>query len=267
MSGLAGIIFGRADRTSDAYAAILRSFETLMMASAVRGEDASGLAVLQGCGRHTLLKRPVSVYRLMTESAYAESVRRILRRVDASTTLLMGHARDADGASPEVSLNNEPIRACQVLGAHDGVVVEPQDLSDLWDVRRHSEGDGEVLYRLADSCFEDGSLNVERFVAGLNDVESLFSAVVASKTEPSRVILIKAGWPIEVSLHPDLGVVAYASDRSFLDRAASERAGWKPLPIPDRHRAVFAVRTLSQPEMIPLRARWGTAADDAAVEA
>ncbi len=251
MSGLAGVIFGKRERPAEEYERLAATFQRILAMCDTRGTDASGVATVCRCGRHSLFKRNVRATHLLSHPHFQRVVRPILRNVGPRTTAILGHARRGTDPSPDADRNNEPIRACHVIGTHDGRITNADELFIRWGLPRFSEADGEILFRIADENVEDGAFQLDRLRPLLQSVRGSLTAVLTSRVAAGEVLVIKGNRPIDVVYHSERAAVLYASERRFLDEAVAEESGWQAIEIPPMHIARFRVRDIGSPEIEP----------------
>lgn len=71
--------------------------------------------------------------------------------VPASSTQVLLHTRDHTKGHPEVDANNHPIRHGSVVGVHNGVIANDDELFERFGMSRHEDGmtvDSEVIFAL-----------------------------------------------------------------------------------------------------------------------
>lgn len=94
---------------------------------------------------HRLYKRPVTAERFVTDNAFPE----LLSGMDNRVTLLLGHTCRHTCGDERVNHNNHPIRAGEVIGAHNGTIYNADYLFRRFKLRRFAGVDSEILFRLA----------------------------------------------------------------------------------------------------------------------
>jgi glucosamine 6-phosphate synthetase-like amidotransferase/phosphosugar isomerase protein len=235
MCGLAGVIFGKKRRSAEERDHLAWLFSRLLLLSEERGPHATGAAWLDADGGHRLFKRPVTAERFVTDKAFSE----LLASMDNRATLLLGHTRWRTRGDEQVNSNNHPIRAGEVIGTHNGTIYNADYLFRRWKMRRFAEVDSEILFRLAANAARDGAMDIERFKARLRRCRGQITAVIACRTDPETVIVLKGNRPLELRWHPRRKAVLYASDPAYLDAVLAEEKGWRELPVPPMSLVVF----------------------------
>jgi glucosamine--fructose-6-phosphate aminotransferase (isomerizing) len=137
MCGLAGYSLdskSRVDRTVAARA--------LLAGIAERGADAVGYAYRVGEGRITVHKQ-------------RSGATALLDRVDVpeGATKLLVHVRDYTKGHPSVEYNNHPIRHGSVVGIHNGIIKNDDELFARHEIERAAPNmtvDSEIIFALAE---------------------------------------------------------------------------------------------------------------------
>lgn len=154
----------------------------------------------------------------------------MISEVGDDTTWLAGHTRWPTRGDVNVLANAHPIRAGAIVGTHNGTILNADDLFKRFDLPRFAEVDSEVIFRMADATLRDGRIDLVAFKKHLALCRGLMSAVLASKLDPKRVIIIKGNKPLELRYHPEYRAIVYASDRAYLDVALPPETGWEEIP-------------------------------------
>jgi glucosamine--fructose-6-phosphate aminotransferase (isomerizing) len=114
----------------------------LLTGIAERGADAAGYAYRSSDGRIAVHKQ---------RSGATALLERIRVPEDASQLLL--HVRDHTKGHPSLAANNHPIRHGSVVGVHNGVIENDDDLFDRYRIQRAEPGmtvDSEIIFALAE---------------------------------------------------------------------------------------------------------------------
>jgi glutamine---fructose-6-phosphate transaminase (isomerizing) len=114
----------------------------LLAGIAERGADAAGFAHRAGSG-------PVSVHKQRTGASG------LLEAIDLpqEATQLLVHVRDYTKGHPSLAANNHPIRHGAVVGVHNGIIVNDDELFARKEIERATPGmtvDSEIIFALAE---------------------------------------------------------------------------------------------------------------------
>ena len=134
MCGIAGYSFDNASRVDRRLAA-----QALLAGIAERGADAVGYAYRAD--------GPVIVHKQQTgASALLETV-----DIPSDARQALVHVRDYTKGHPTIPANNHPIRHGGVVGIHNGIIANDDDLFERHGIARHEPGmtvDSEVIFVL-----------------------------------------------------------------------------------------------------------------------
>jgi len=206
-----------------------------------RGPHATGVAWFnRDCG-HRLFKRSVPAGQFVTDKAFQE----VLAGLNNRATLLLGHTHWRTRGDERVNSNNHPIRAGEVIGTHNGTIYNADYLFRRWKLRRFAEVDSETLFRLATNAARYGAMDIERFKARLRRCRGQITAVIACRTDPGTIFILKGNRPLELRWHPRRKAFLYASDPAYLDAVLAEEQGWRELPVPPMSLVVFRRENLA----------------------
>lgn len=220
MCGQLGIIFGTKRRRQKEIDHLTDLFTDLLLLSEKRGPHATGIAWLNRDGEHGLYKQPV----LAQEFAEDRKFRRVISGVSNKTTILMGHTRWQTRGDARNNLNNHPIKTKFTVGTHNGTITNADRLFRRYKLPRVAEVDSEVIFRIADSVLCQSSIDADRLAEKLSLCRGQMSAVIASKTDPETIIVIKGNKPLEFRYHKKCRALMYASEGEFLDTVLSDPA-------------------------------------------
>src|SRR5918911_4934206 len=137
MCGIAGYSLAESsalDRT--------RAAQALLAGIAERGADAVGYAHRAAGEAITVLKQRSGASALLHEIA-----------IPGKATQVLVHVRDYTKGHPSLAANNHPVRHGTVVGVHNGIVVNDDELFDRRAIARHEPEmtvDSEIIFALAE---------------------------------------------------------------------------------------------------------------------
>jgi glucosamine--fructose-6-phosphate aminotransferase (isomerizing) len=135
--GIAGYSLGLDSRVERTVAA-----RALLAGIAERGADAVGYAFRQPASAITIHKQRSGATALLDRI-----------RVPEEATQLLVHVRDYTKGHPSLSANNHPIRHGAVVGIHNGIIENDDQLFDEHGIARAEPGmtvDSEIIFALAE---------------------------------------------------------------------------------------------------------------------
>jgi amidophosphoribosyltransferase len=228
MCGLAGLILGERQRTAAELKHLTSLFTRLLVISRQRGPHATGVAWLNHDGQHRLFKRPMPAEEFVEHKSYPL----VLAGVDSRTTVLLGHTRWRTRGDEHINRNNHPIRAGHVIGTHNGTIYNADDLFRRYRLSRFADVDSEVLFRMAaKNITRDGNIDIAQFMTRLRQCRGPIAAVLASRSDPRTVLMLRGNNPLKLRWNPRACVILYASDTSYLNAVLARERGWRELPL------------------------------------
>lgn len=249
MCGLLGSVYSPTEREPDEQSYLKWIFTYLLILSEKRGPYATGISWLKSDGSHSIFKRPIGASEFVKERLFMD----VLSQVDDDTTWLAGHTRWPTRGSHLDNDNNHPILVGnRLLGCHNGTVTNADALFKRLDLPRFAEVDSEIIFRMAHDTMCDGRIDVVALKERLALCRGQMSAVLASKLDPRRVIVIKGNMPLKLRYHSKYKVMIYASDGRYLDVAAPRDLGWKHIQTRPMSIMTFCCDDLPSFESLPL---------------
>src|SRR5919108_5676991 len=116
--------------------------QALLAGIAERGADAAGYA-------YRVPERPVVVHKQRSgASALLDRV-----EIDPAATEVLLHVRDYTKGHPTVEANNHPIRHGNVVGIHNGIIFNDDELMEIYGFERAEPAmtvDSEAIFALAE---------------------------------------------------------------------------------------------------------------------
>ncbi|MDQ3336733.1 MAG: hypothetical protein M4D80_16320 [Myxococcota bacterium] len=211
MCGIFGVITVRGEQRAKAEELLGALFKL----SESRGKEASGLAGIAG-DTIRVLKSPVSSKQLMRTREYADYVNEVIRRAPRVATI--GHSRLVTNGSQVEHANNQPVAVDNVVGVHNGIIVNEAALYRAHpELRREGEVDTEVLFGLI-RRHTNGSVT-----GGLRkafaDVEGVANIAMFA-AELDQLALATNNGSLYYAKHGD--VFAFASEQYILETALAQ---------------------------------------------
>jgi glucosamine 6-phosphate synthetase-like amidotransferase/phosphosugar isomerase protein len=202
MCGIAGYSLSASSSVDRTLAA-----QALLAGIAERGADAVGYA-------HRTPGRPIEVLKQRSgASALLEEI-----EIPASATQVLLHVRDYTKGHPRIEANNHPIRHGAVVGVHNGIIVNDEELLDRHGIRRaHPQMtvDSEAIFALAAHSQNDPR--------ALEELAGSMATAWLDEREPGTVFAARGvGRPLWLGRGRD--EVFFASTRTALE-IASEYTG------------------------------------------
>jgi glucosamine 6-phosphate synthetase-like amidotransferase/phosphosugar isomerase protein len=142
-------VCGVAGYSVDARSGLSRTLaaQALLAGIAERGSDAVGYAVRERDGSLSVRKRRAGASALLEELSLSD---------DAADVLL--HVRDYTKGHPRITTNNHPVRHGTVVGVHNGIILNDEELLERHAIERaHPQMtvDSEAIFALAELGHSD----------------------------------------------------------------------------------------------------------------
>src|SRR5688572_24419463 len=173
--------------------------QALLAGIAERGADAVGYASRGPEGEVSVTKLRGGASALLDEIAVPPDARHVLI-----------HVRDFTKGHPEIAANNHPIRHGAVVGIHNGIVANDDELLEKYGIERAEPDmtvDSEVIFALMELHRNDPR--------GLAELRGAMATAWLDEREPTRLFLARGvARPLWLGLLP--GAVLFASTRRAL---------------------------------------------------
>ncbi len=176
MCGIAGYSLSSRSRVQRTFAA-----QALLAAIAERGADAVGYA-------HRATDAPIEVHKQRSgASALLDQI-----RIPRDATEVLVHVRDYTKGHPRVAANNHPIRHGPVVGVHNGIIFNDDELLDGHSCARVEPGmtvDSEAIFAVA--------AHSRASAEALAGLRGSMATAWLDEREPRRIFLARgAGRPL-----------------------------------------------------------------------
>lgn len=215
MCGIASIFLYPEERSPQIWAGIRENFTANLLFNEKRGEEATGLAVVNNDGSIVLYKEPLPAHKFIETETYQN----ILNSLNSDTVLILGHTRLPTQGSTTDNRNNHPIQAGSVYGVHNGHITNDATLFTHWGLTREAEVDSEIIFRLLADC--DGT-NLEEMELlsliqdRLRSLEGKFTFLAIDSRFPQRLLVVKYNNPMSLHFSAEWNSLIFSSSYIFL---------------------------------------------------
>ncbi len=219
MCGIFGVIAGEG---SGVTAPIFSSaVNKLFILSESRGKESAGLALVNG-GPIQVYKQPVAASELIRSRPYRRLLSEAFGNGDASAAgrpvTLIGHSRLVTNGAQEKHFNNQPVIAADMVGIHNGIIVNDRE---LWaahpDMQRSCEVDTEVLLSLIRRHHRAGMDLQGAVRKAFASIEGCASVAILFR-EFNVLLLATNNGALYYCSNPSSGVCVFASEEYILRR-------------------------------------------------
>jgi glucosamine 6-phosphate synthetase-like amidotransferase/phosphosugar isomerase protein len=217
MCGLAGVLLAPVERSAEDWKEILEIATANLTFNEKRGREASGVAVIQRDGQHTLFKQPVVASDLVNMPGYQATI----AAIDDNTVCILGHTRAPTKGSRWNNANNHPIHSEHIIGIHNGHIKNDDSLFDRLGLPRAGEVDSEIIFRLLNTVDPMG-VNGQYPTLLRKKVlllEGTFSTLSIDLRNPTGLLALKHLRPLCVHYEPRWEALFFSSRYIFLRKA------------------------------------------------
>lgn len=226
MCGIFGVIIGPESRAQAND--LTQLVDKLFLLSESRGKEASGCAV-QIKKSIYILKRPISASVLIKSEEYLELQNKLCEnQKEKSTTcetspiIILGHTRLVTNGSQEQYSNNQPIIKNGIIGIHNGIVVNNEQLweNQPW-LERELQVDTEVLLAMISwqiknhGSIQRAAVNTFGLIRGMASIALLFD-------HGDELLLATNNGSLYLCQSMDQKAVIFASEKHILVQLASK---------------------------------------------
>lgn len=226
MCGILGMGFlQKGDITQDSEG-IRRVLRRMLIMSSRRGRDATGVALVS-FKKATIIKHHVQARRFVETDLYKNTIDKFLdlsisREDSRSPIMILGHNRHQTKGTYMNKHNNHPILAREIIGVHNGVIGNDDDLFEEYKrepkFKRKARVDSEIIFRLLDhhiNTKEVGTIGAIKKAS--SELRGSYACATVNMRKPWALWLFKAYGPIEVIHYPKSGIIFFASERMFIE--------------------------------------------------
>jgi len=211
--GIFGLI---GDEEAIGYGKTKSYIDFLFKASASRGKEAAGLAYKYKDMDLEIFKKPIPADIFIKEGQYKRCFQLSDKPSKSNTIAYIGHSRLVTNGSLEDNDNNQPVSMNNIIGVHNGIVANDEELWKLnSQLKREYVVDTEVLFKLID--FEINS-NGKDIPSGVESVFNMIegNASVAAFINSKKIILATNNGSIYLSINKEKNIFYFASEKFIL---------------------------------------------------
>ena len=217
MSGLIGVLLYPAPRSAEMRREIISIVTSGLVTNERQGQEATGIAVIETNGRCWVLKQPVRASELVQVEGYKQA----LSTLGGNSVCILGHTRAAAKGSRWRNVNNHPLVAGHVVGIHNGVITNDDELFAHLDLPRVGEVDSEIIFRLLDTVnpLENGGSYPALARKRIGLVEGTFTTLSVDLRRPTGLLVLKKLDPLWLHYERKFEALFFSSYRLSLHNA------------------------------------------------
>ena len=241
MCGIAGMVLSKKIRTADELEALRKTFSTLVVATQIRGRDATGGFVVSRKKGIRYHKSNLPALEMVKTPMWWG----LMDEIDNSTVAVIAHTRAATQGSPEDNSNNHPIHIGNLVGVHNGIILNDDDIRE--ECPFDAEVDSAAIFALLDKNAAKHRLNTEDIARTANDLIGDFAIAVADSRRPNCVFIARDdGRPLVMAHDAPRGVLWLSSTAPILRRVyagnPTSLPAWSTARLTDKHGAGAVVK-------------------------
>lgn len=203
MCGIAGVIrFGHKPIDPEALAVLLVGNEH-------RGNDATGIAVVQPDGAVAVHKEDIPAWKFVSTKAYETFLADNLK---PDTWAVLLHTRAATQGNPRENKNNHPLSVGKAAIIHNGMISNDHTLFNAMELERGAETDSDIIRAIVD---EHGI--TPKAMETLNRMAGSAAGAAVHPDYPKKVLLFRSGSPMTLASTQDF--LFFASEKNTIHRA------------------------------------------------
>lgn len=216
MCGIATIAIGRSARGRIPYKKLRGLTSELLIELSVRGQDASGIAVINDDDAY-VFKKPLRPRRLVVRPRFEE----ILQKIGPDTNFVMLHSRAASVGGNSNNFNNHPIVADPIIGIHNGTLYNDDKLFKTFKKHFKQEGsvDSEIIFRLFNMYVNRGLCPKQSMQMVSKQLVGAFTGAMVDMRRTNQMITFKFERQLVVLKLPHYDTIITVSEPRFYDTA------------------------------------------------
>jgi glucosamine 6-phosphate synthetase-like amidotransferase/phosphosugar isomerase protein len=214
MCGIGGVLVYPKNRSVEEMYFIKTLATEIMVENQARGTHSAGMAVFGKKGEFDLFKQPARASEIALSSVFNKFID---NKINESTNNILIHTRFATKGSIENNDNNHPIVTANVVGVHNGMIYNDDEIFEAEKLFRQGQVDSEVIFRLADEQGKELTKNKIKKVAEI--IAGMFTFALVSKGQTNKMFIVRNDNPITMVYIKELNIIAFASEKRFLESA------------------------------------------------
>ncbi len=224
MCGILGVCFQNGCTITDA-TEMRHLVQELLIETSLRGTDATGVAYVSR-RKIAVLKNPMKARDFVRTKKFNEANRKYIRLDgDGGTISVIGHCRMKTKGEPENNNNNHPIVTNNIVGVHNGVISNDEQLFAKFkgynaQFGRRGRVDSEIIFRLIEhfkytQCWDMSKaiMHTARLLNGS------FACALIDRSNPFLLWLFRRVNPISIFHYRDCGIVVFSSEPNFIENS------------------------------------------------
>ena len=197
----------------------------LLIETEDRGKDATGAAVLFADGNFVGIKRGEEASKFLAsfgkdnKDKY-ESMLEVWRKYEHPAKIYLGHCRKGTIGEKEDNNNNHPIKVGSIVGVHNGIIRNHEEIQKYLGCKRDGLVDSEIIFRVMNYLTNEGKepftmIMMEEIVKRLTGA---WSVVAFNSFNTQQIPVFRDGRDLSMLFIRDLGLMFLISDMKFWEK-------------------------------------------------
>jgi glucosamine 6-phosphate synthetase-like amidotransferase/phosphosugar isomerase protein len=226
MCAIFGIGFQKNTKIGESVVA-RKIMRNLFVENMMRGRTASGIAYVN-VDEIVVLKEAVmgSAFIELPEYKKLEDTQMVLSSSTESkredVTFAMGHCRLKTKGTEENNKNNHPIVTGDVVGVHNGVITNDDQLFDKYrtEFDRKADVDSEIIFALINHHSKIDITDISSaIIKTSNELIGSFSCTMVHRSQPHILWFFRNHNPCDILHYKEEGIIIWSSARFFIDES------------------------------------------------
>lgn len=214
--GISGmVLFPKEHRTEQELELIRILAKELLVVTAKRGTDATGIVLFNKQKQSALLKLPQKGPAFVKLPEFKE----YLKKITQDTTIIIGHNRAASKAmTPQNNNNNHPVHIGSIYLVHNGYISNHNQLFKKYKFHRIGEVDTEVIAHMIAHHSKD-KITTEKLQKACAELKGGMAVAFADERDPYHLYLIRNTPPMTYVTVPHLELLIFNSELRLIRKA------------------------------------------------
>lgn len=221
MCGILGIAFQNGCEITDP-TLVRYTLRELLRETEIRGTDATGVMYVNR-REIVVLKAPMAAKDFMATREFSAANLEYLQLLgDKGAISVIGHCRAKTKGSPKDNNNNHPIVTRNIVGVHNGVLSNDEELFARFkaysrEFGRRGRVDSEIIFQLIDHFSTRQSKTTTKSIQSMSRlVEGSYACAMVERKNPFLLWLFRKTGPLTVCNYRKCGVIIFASLESSI---------------------------------------------------
>ena len=213
MCGITGMVLGKKNRSGEDLEWLREKFCRLMVATEVRGTDATGAFIVNKSGIE-YYKAPEPSSEVVLKPEWWG----LMDKISDETLAVIGHTRFATEGNPEDNDNNHPICIDKIIGVHNGIIRNHQEMKDKYGSVSAPEVDSAAIFTTIAVKSGNRATNTDIIANSLEELEGDMAIVLADARRTDSIFVARdSGRPLVFTNNHHRKVLFMASTPEILE--------------------------------------------------